>query len=60
MGYYCRVGQQCLQSLQQENEAFVGGAAIITRLSDRRSSSHFLFGLVCSVQELLPQLCKYE
>lgn len=25
MGYYCSVGQQCLHSLPQENEAFVGG-----------------------------------
>lgn len=38
MEYYCRVGQQQLHSLQQENEAFVG-AAIITQLSNQRSAT---------------------
>lgn len=38
MEYYCRVGQQRLHSLQQENEAFVG-AAIITQLSNQPSAT---------------------
>lgn len=38
MEYYCRVGQQPLHSLPQENEAFVG-AAIITQLSNQPSAT---------------------
>lgn len=69
MEYYCRVGQQWLHSLQQENEAFVG-AAIITQLSNQRSATAPELNKVaaqpavafCAKKCCLnpPQLCKYE
>lgn len=59
MEYYCRVGQQQLHSLQQENEAFVG-VAIITQLSNQRSATAPELKLrgrqPLSVQKLLPKL----